>query len=164
MISKKVQDAINAQIRMEFDSAHAYLAMSAYFESINLAGCARWMRVQHQEELSHAMKLFDYLNARGGKVVLGGIDQPTGTFKSVRDVFQKVYDHEQKVSASINRLYELAVKEGDHATGVELQWFIREQVEEEKTAAGILEQVKVIGDHGISLLMLDRQLGARGSS
>jgi ferritin len=163
MLSKKIHAALNDQIAMEFNSAYVYLAMSAYFEGENLSGFAHWMRLQYQEETGHALKLFGYLNDRGGKVILQTIQQPVAKYKSAREVFQEVLDHERAVSSSIGKLYELAVKEGDHATVVELQWFIKEQVEEEKTAAKILEQLKIVGEHGVPLLMLDRQLAARGS-
>lgn len=163
MLSKKMHSALNDQISMEFNSAYAYLAMAAHFEEENLSGFAHWMKLQYQEETGHAMKLIGYLNDRGGRVILKAIDQPASKYKSAREVFQAVLDHERAVSASIGSLYELAAKEGDHATMVEMQWFIKEQVEEEKTAVKILEQLKVVGDHGVSLLMLDRQLAARGS-
>ena len=154
---------MNEQIKAEFSSAYFYLAMAAYFESTHLSGFARWMRIQYEEELAHGLKLFDYVNDRGGTVTLQAIDQPSGKFKSPFDVFQKVHQHEEKVTGMISRFYELAQKEGDHATEVELHWFIKEQVEEEKTVQGILEQLKLIGDQGVSMLMLDRQLGARSS-
>ncbi len=163
MLSKKIQAAINDQIRMEINSAYVYLSMAAYFEGENLSGFAHWMKIQYQEETSHAMKLFEYMNDRGGRVILQAINQPELKYKSAREVFQSVIEHEKSVSGSIGKLYELAVKENDHATMVELQWFIKEQVEEEKTALRIFEQLKIMGDHGVSLLMLDRQLAARGS-
>ena len=163
MLSKKVQTALNDQIALEFNSAYLYLAMAAHFEGENLSGFAHWMKLQYQEETSHGMKLFEYLSDRGGKVVLQPIQQPPSKFKSAREVFQMVVDHEREVSGSIGELYELAMKESDHATMVEMQWFVKEQVEEEKSAGKILEQLKVVGDHGVSLMMLDRQLAARGS-
>ena len=137
--------------------------MAAHFEGENLSGFAHWMKLQYQEETGHGMKLFEYLSDRGGKVVLQPIQQPPSKFKSAREVFQMVVDHEREVSGSIGELYELAMKESDHATMVEMQWFVKEQVEEEKSAGNILEQLKVVGDHGVSLMMLDRQLAARGS-
>jgi len=163
MLSKKMQTAINDQIKMEIESAYTYLSMAAYFEGENLSGCAHWMKIQYQEETGHAMKLFDYMNDRGGKVVLQAISQPESRYKSAREVFQAVINHEKSVSESIGKLYELAIKENDHATVVELQWFVKEQVEEEKTALKIFEQLKIVGDHGVSMMMLDRQLAARGS-
>lgn len=164
MLSKKLQDAINDQIKHELYSAYLYLAMSAHFEAVNLPGFARWMRLQSQEETSHAMKLFDFIHERGGRVVLQAIAQPPGEFKSALNVFQQALEHEQKVTEMIHRLYELAGKENDYATQVMLQWFITEQVEEEKTAGDVVEQLKTIGEQPAAVFMLDRQLGARGSA
>lgn len=161
MLSKTLEGAINDQIKNELYSAYLYLSMSAYFEANNLPGSARWMRLQSQEETSHAMKLFDYLHDRGSRVVLQAIDQPPAEFGSALDIFEKALAHEQKVTGMINNIYELAVKENDYPTQVELQWFISEQVEEEKSAGDIVEQLKIVGEHGPSLIMLDRALGAR---
>lgn len=163
MLNKAIQDAINEQVKNELYSAYLYLSMSAYFEAVNLPGFAHWMRLQSQEEVSHAMKYFDFISDRGGRVVLQAIDQPPVEFQSPLDVFQRTLEHERKVTAMIHRLYELAVKENDYATQTELQWFITEQVEEEKRAHEIVERLKMIGDQGAALLMLDRQLGERGS-
>jgi ferritin len=161
MLSKTLEEAINDQIKNELYSAYLYLSMSAYLEANNMPGSARWMRLQSEEETSHAMKLFDYMNDRGNRVVLQAIDQPSSEFASVLDIFEKALEHEQKVTGMINRIYELAVKENDYPTQVELQWFITEQVEEEKSAGDIVEQLKMVGEHGPSLMMLDRALGAR---
>jgi ferritin len=161
MLSKKIQDAINEQINSEFYSSYLYLSMSAYCEPANMKGFAHWMMLQSKEEWGHGMKFFDYVSDRGGRVMLRTIDKPPAEFKSPLDVFQKVLSHEQEVTAKIHRLYELAVKEDDYATQVALQWFITEQVEEEKNAGEIVDQLKMIGDHKPSLMMLDKQLGAR---
>ena len=161
MLSKAVEQAINDQIKNELYSAYLYLSMSAYLESANLPGMARWMRLQSDEEMSHAMKFFDYVNDRGGRVVLQAIGQPPAEFGSPLDVFEKALAHEQKVTGLINQIYDLAVKEDDYPSQIELQWFITEQVEEEKSAGDIVELLKVIGDHGPSIIMVDRQLGAR---
>jgi ferritin len=161
MLSKVVEDAINEQIKNELYSAYLYLAMSAHFEAANLPGSAHWMRLQSQEEVEHAMKFFDYVNERGGRVVLQVIDQPPVEFKLPLDIFQQALEHEQKVTGMINNLYALAVKENDYPTQVMLQWFIEEQVEEEKSAGDVVEQLRMIGDHTQGLFMLDRQLGAR---
>jgi ferritin len=161
MLSKVVEDAINEQIKNELYSAYLYLAMSAHFEAANLPGSAHWMRLQSQEEVEHAMKFFDYVNERGGRVVLQAIDQPPVEFKLPLDIFQQALEHEQKVTGMINNLYALAVKENDYPTQVMLQWFIEEQVEEEKSAGDVVEQLRMIGDHTQGLFMLDRQLGAR---
>jgi ferritin len=164
MLNKTVQDAINQQIKNEVFSAYLYLSMSGYFESVNLPGFASWMRVQYYEELGHALKFFDFVNARGGRVSLYAIDQPTSDFQSSLDVFQQALEHEQKVTGMINNLYALAVKENDYPAQVLLQWFISEQVEEEKTATNIVQQLRMIGDNGSALLILDRELGARKSA
>jgi ferritin len=164
MLSQTLQDAINEQIKNEFYSAYLYLAMSAHFETGHLPGCARWMRLQSQEEATHAMKLFDFVHERGGRVVLQAIEQPLAKFGSPVDVFQQALEHERKVTGSIHRLYALAAKENDYATQVMLQWFVEEQVEEERTASDIVEQLKRIGDEPAALFMLDKELGARGAS
>ncbi len=161
MLSKGIQDAINEQIKHEVESAYLYLSMSAYCESLQYSGVATWLRVQWQEELEHAMKLFKFVHERGGRVTLQGIEKPPAEFKSLLDVFQQVLTHEQKVTALINKLYELTLKEPDYASQIELQWFIKEQVEEEKNAGDIIQQLKMVGDNGTALIMLDRQLGAR---
>jgi ferritin len=163
MLNKTVQDAINEQIKHEFYSAYLYLSMSAYCETINLPGFAHWMRVQYQEELAHAMKFFDFVNDREGSVELQAIDQPPGEFQSPLDIFQQALEHERKISGLIHRLYEVAVKEKDYPTQALLQWFITEQVEEEKSASQIVEQLKMVGGGGAALLLLDRELGARTS-
>jgi ferritin len=162
MLSKVVQDTINDQIKNELYSAYLYLSMSAYFEATNLRGCAHWMRVQSQEEVSHAMKFFEFVFDRGGRVMLQAIDQPPVDFKSPLDIFQQSLQHEQKVTAMINHIYELAVKENDYATQTFVQWFITEQVEEEKNAGQIVDQLKAIGDQPAALFMLDGYLGKRG--
>jgi ferritin len=163
MLSKTLQDAINEQMKHEIDSAYLYLAMSAYCESKNFPGIASWLRIQWQEELSHAMKLFTYVNARGGRTILKAVEQPPADYDSPQEIFKLVLKHEQKVTGMINKLYETAIKEGDYATQVELQWFITEQVEEEKNAMDILHLLEMVGDSGVSLMMLDRQLGARAA-
>jgi ferritin len=162
MFSKPIQDALNEQIKHEINSAYLYLAMSAYCESINMPGCARWLKVQWQEELEHSMKLFDYVYDRGGRVTLQAIERPQADFSSIKEVFTQVLAHEQKVTALINTLFGAAVKENDYATQIEVQWFIKEQVEEEKHATEILDTLKIAGESGPSLIMLDRHLGSRG--
>jgi ferritin len=163
MLSKTVQSALNDQIKHEFFASHLYLAMSGYFETINLPGFARWMRKQSEEEREHAMKFFDYINDREGSVELQAIDQPPGEFQSALDVFQQALEHERRVSGLIHRIYELAVRENDYPTQSFLQWFIDEQVEEEKNASHIVEQIKLTGGNTAALLMLDRELANRGS-
>jgi ferritin len=157
-----MQAAINEQINKEIYSAYLYLAMSAHFESVNLPGFANWTRVQFQEEMSHALKFFDYVHARGGQALLQAIAQPETTWKSALEVFNQIYAHEQFVTASIHKLYEVALKEKDYAAQIMLQWFINEQVEEEQNASEIVEQLKLIDAHGTAVLMLDHRLGKRG--
>jgi ferritin len=161
MISEKMQDAINEQIQAEFYSAYMYLAMSAYFEARNLPGFAKWLRVQFQEEQTHAFKFYDYLIERGGRVQLGAIAQPPVEWEGNLEAFQAVLEHEQKVTGLIHKLYEVALKQKDYATQVMLQWFINEQVEEEKNASDIIEQLFLIDARGTAVLMLDHQLGKR---
>jgi ferritin len=161
MQSQTVQNAINEQIKNEFYSAYFYLSMSGYFETSNLPGFANWMRIQYEEELVHALKFFDFVNARDGRVTLQAIEQPPSDFKSPLDVFQHALEHERKVTEMINQLYALAMKESDYPAQVLLQWYVSEQVEEEKNANNIVEQLKMIGDNGSALLILDRELGAR---
>jgi ferritin len=155
MLSKTMQDAINEQIQKEYHSSYLYLAMSAYCEASTLPGSAK-------EELSHAMKLFDHMVDRGGRVTLQAIQQPAAEYKSALDVFEKVLAHEQLVTASIHKLYALALKENDYPAQVMLQWFVAEQVEEEKSAGQVVEQLKAVGESKTSLMLLDRHLGKRG--
>lgn len=161
MLNPTVQQALNDQVQKELHSAYIYLSMAAYFEAENLAGAASWMRQQASEEQAHAMKIFDFIIDRGGRVALQAIDAPPADFASPLAVFQASYAHEQKVTKSIYDLYALAVKEGDYPTQVMLQWFIDEQVEEEKNASAIMAQLQMVGDSPAALLMIDRQLAAR---
>jgi ferritin len=163
MLSKTLQDGINKQIQHEIQSAYLYLSMSSYCESMNLSGFARWLRVQWEEELQHAMKFYTYVYERGGRVVLEAIDKPPVEFGTPLKIFQQVLDHEKKVTALIHKLYALSQKENDYAAEIELQWFVKEQVEEEKNATEIIEQLKMIGESGASLIMMDRHLAVRGS-
>ncbi len=164
MLTKALQEAINNQIKSELHSAYIYLAMTAYCESLNLHGFAHWMRMQSQEELSHAMKLFDYVNDRGGRVALQAIDAPPLDFNSPLEMMEETLAHERKVTAMINALYEVAIKEHDYATQVHLQWFLTEQVEEEKNSGELVERLKMIGEQSAALLLLDRELGARSKA
>ncbi len=162
LLSKKFENAISEQIKNEIASAYLYLGMSAYCASANLRGAAHWLRVQWDEELGHATKLLDHLLERGNKVALMAIDQPQGKYDSLEDVFEHVLEHERKVTASIYKLCDLAVQEKDFATQAFLQWFVTEQIEEEKAAQEIVDTLKLAGDKGGPvLLMIDRQLGAR---
>lgn len=161
MISKKMADAINDQINAEFYSSYLYMSMAAYFDSINLKGFENWMRVQAQEEDFHAKKFFDYLLSRQGRVQLKAIAEPATTWKSPLDVFQATYKHETQVTARINKLATLALKEDDHATSVLLHWFINEQVEEESNADALVQKLKMIGDNSGALFLLDQELATR---
>ena len=162
MISKIMQDAINDQIQKELYSSYLYLSMSAYFADKSLSGFAHWMRVQEAEEREHAMKLYDFLLERGGRANLKAIDAPKTEWTSTLEVAEEVAAHEAKVTASIYALYETALKEKDYPTQIMLQWFISEQVEEEKNAAEIVANLKLIEKGGTAIYVLDHQLGKRG--
>ena len=161
MISKKLQKAINKQINKELYSEYLYLSMAAYLESIGLEGFANFFKVQVQEERFHTMKFFDYVNERGGRVILEAIDRPQIEFKSPVEIFEIAYKHEQYVTKLINELMEVAIKENDHAAKSFLNWYIDEQVEEEASMDKILNQLKMIGGKGQGMLMLDKELAAR---
>ncbi len=156
-----IQKAINAQINAELYSAYLYLAMSAYFQSINLSGFANWVRVQALEEETHAGRFFDYINERGGRATLEAIEKPQIEWNSPLDVFEAVYAHELKVTAMINELVDLALQEKDHATYNMLQWFVSEQVEEESSADAIVQKLKLIGNEGHGLFLIDQELAQR---
>jgi ferritin len=161
MLSQRMQDALNAQIKHEFYSSFVYLAMSAHFESRNLPGFGKWMRLQAGEEHTHAMKIFDHILDRGGSVQLPALAQPPVKWGAPVEVFEDALNHERAVTKSIHDLYALAVEERDYPARVFLDWFVNEQVEEEKTAELVVEQLKMIGDDRPALLMLDRELGQR---
>jgi ferritin len=161
MLSKKMQEALNGQINAEMYSSYLYLSMEAYFESISLNGFANWMRVQTQEELTHAMKFYGFINERGGRVALAAIDAPPGEWDSPLAVFEAVYEHEQKVTGLINDLVDLSQSERDHATYNFLQWFVAEQVEEEDNASTLVDEIKLVSDSQGGLFLLDRELGQR---
>ena len=163
MLSQTMQNAFNEQIKNEFYSAYFYLAMSGYFDATNLPGFAKWMRAQYEEEVMHGLKMFDFVHDRDGRVSLQAIGMPPADFKSPLEVFQQTLAHERKVTELINNLYALAMKEVDYPSQVLLQWYITEQVEEEKVASNLVEQLKMIGDNGSALLLLDRELGGRKS-
>ena len=162
MPTKSVESAINDQIAKEFYAAHLYLSMAAWFEDRNLPGFAKWMRVQNDEERQHAMRLFDYLIEAGGRVRLKALEAPPTEFTSPLKVMEASLAHEKKVTASIRKLYELADKEKDYGTQLHLQWFISEQQEEEKNVGDVIARLKLAGQDNVALLMIDRELGARG--
>jgi ferritin len=161
MISEKMEAALNQQMQREFYSASLYLSMSAWCSDNDLNGFANWFRIQAMEEMTHAMKFYDFIFERDGRAVVPALDEPPRDFKSFENAFQEALGHERKVSAWINELVDLALEEKDHATNSFLQWFVSEQVEEEDTAKSILQQIKLVGEAGQGLFMLDRELGQR---
>jgi ferritin len=161
-LSPKIEKALNNQFNLEFASAYVYLGMAAYFEQTPFAGFASWMSVQYREELEHAQKFFKYVNERNGKVVLEAVAQPKSEYKSPVEAFQISLGHEQKVSASILALYELAGEEKDFTTQSFLRWFLDEQLEEEKNVGALVVKLKLIGENINGAFALDHQAGKRG--
>lgn len=164
MIDNKMLDALNKQIVKEIYSSNAYLSMSGYFASTNLNGMARWMHQQAEEEMQHALKLFDYVLDRGGTPVIGAIEAPKSKWDSPLEVFEDALKHEEFITASINELVDLAISIKDHATNSMLQWFVDEQVEEEATTSQIVDKLKLINNAPGGLFMLDNELGNRNES
>ena len=164
MISQRVQDAINNQINNELYSMYIYLAMSAYCEHHQFRGAARWLRLQSQEEMGHALRLYDFMIARGHRVVLEAVKKPTCDFESIPHVFQEAYSQEQEVTRQIDELYELTTNEKAFAAKVELEWFITEQVEEERTTRDIARKFDLIKNDPAALLDMDRELAQRVTS
>lgn len=163
-LSAAMQQAMNDQIRKEFSAAYLYLSMSAHFSQRNFDGFARWMRMQAVEELKHAMKIVDYVEDRGGRVLLQAVEAPPAEWPTPLAVFEHAMQHEALVSSGIHALVTMAGSEKDYATQVMLQWFVTEQVEEEKTSTHLVETLRLIGDNASGLYMLDRELGQRGST
>ena len=161
MISKKMAEALNKQINAELYSAYLYLSMESYFKSMNLNGFANWMRIQTQEELVHAMKIYDFINERGGRVLLKSIEQPPTEWESPLAAFEAAYKHEQKVTGLINDLVNLAIEEKDHASNTFLQWFVNEQVEEEASVNEVVQKLKKINNASGGQFLIDRELGQR---
>jgi len=160
-MKKDVQDAINDQIRAEFESSYTYLAMAAVMESANLKGFGNWLRIQWEEEVGHAMRLYDFVLQRGGQVELKALEKPKVSSKEPQKLFREVLKMEQDNTARIHKLYDLAVSEKDYALQTLLHWFIDEQVEEEDIVDDILEKLKLIGDSGPNLFLLDQEMGQR---
>jgi ferritin len=160
-MSPVVHEAINRQINAELGASYSYLAMSAFCARQAFNGCAHWLRLQSQEEYGHAMKLYDFLIARDGTVELKAMAEPRATYESIAAVFEAALAQEQEVSRQIDSLYELAFKERSYAAFVELQWFLTEQVEEEKSAREIVARFRLVGTDAGSLIDLDRELGGR---
>ncbi len=161
MIGKKMEDALNEQVNAELYSAYLYLSMESYFKSKNMNGFATWMRVQTQEEMMHVMKIYDFIDERGGRIALKTIEGPPIDWDSPLAVFEAVYKHEQKVTGLINDLVDLAIEEKDHATSSFLQWFVNEQVEEEASADQVIQQLKMMDNAPGGIFLFDRELGQR---
>jgi len=161
MLKKSIEVALNKQINAEFHSAYLYLSMSSYLQSIGMAGCSNWMKVQYQEELAHATHFFDYILERGGRVELFPIGDVTVNFKNVLEVFEETLTHEVQVTGLINNLMDICIRESDHASKNFLQWFVDEQVEEESNVEQILNNLKLINGEGQGLLMMDREMQTR---
>jgi len=161
MISEKMNDAFNKQVNAELYSSYLYLSMSSWCSEKSLVGFANWMRVQAQEELSHAMKIYDYILERGGSVKLDGIDSPPGSWTSPMEVVEEVARHEAKVTGLINDLVDIAMEVRDNAANIFLQWFVSEQVEEEASVGEVVERLKMIGDDSAGMFAMDLELGKR---
>ncbi len=161
-ISKEMEKALNEQVNREFGAAYLYLSMSAHFESKKFAGMAKWMKKQSDEELEHGMKFYDYIHSRNGSAKMLALTEPKAEWKSALEAFEDALKHEQKVTALIYDLKAMAQKEGDFGTDQFLDWFVKEQVEEEQQTNEIVEKLKMIGDSKTALLMLDKHLGKRG--
>ncbi len=161
MLTKKVEEALNAQVNAEMWSAYLYLSMAAYCHSIGMTGMGKWFEVQFKEEQDHAKLLFNYIISRNGRVNLQPIKEVPFEWKSILDVFESTLKHEQVVTGLINNLFALTTAENDYATQSMLKWFIDEQVQEEDTAHTIIDKVKMIKDNGYGLYMLDKEIGAR---
>jgi len=161
MLSKKMAKLFNEQINKELSSAYLYQAMSAYSASIGLKGFANWFQIQVQEEVFHAQKMYNYILEQGEKIILEAIDKPETGFKSPLNLFERTLEHEKKVTASINNLIKSAQEESDMASFIFLQWFVTEQVEEEANANELIDKLKLIGDNGGGLFMIDKELQVR---
>lgn len=161
MINNKIQDAINAQINAELWSGYLYLSMAMHFEAEGRPGVANWFRIQFKEEQAHAEIFINYLNQRGGRVILSPIDAVPSTWESPLAAFEATLQHEQKVTALINALYALAEQEHDYATRDRLAWFVSEQVEEEDNARQLIDKYRLMGDNGMGVYMLDQELASR---
>ena len=161
MLSKKMETAINGQVNKEMYSAYLYMAMSAYADEKGLKGIAHWFMVQFHEEMVHAMKLYEYLQDQGNTVKLAAIDKPTGSFTTALSLYEEALKHEQYITKSINELVDLAEKEKDHASKTFLEWYVTEQVEEEKNDTEIIQVLKMIGDNTAALYLYDKELSTR---
>ncbi len=161
MLTEKLETELNEQIKYELYSAYYYLSMAAYFDDNDLDGFSNFFKVQAEEEQFHAMKFYNFINEKGGRVTLKAIDQPPANFESIADVYKKALEHEQFVTKRIYTLMDLAMEEREHATISFLKWFVDEQVEEEDTMEGILKKVERVGEQGQGILMLDNEMAQR---
>ncbi len=161
MLSKRMEEALNAQVNREMYSAFLYMAMSSHSNGIGLKGFANWFMVQYHEEMLHAMKMFEYIQRTGGTAKLKAIDEPPSEWASALDMFEQTYEHEKKVTAWINELMEIAIEEKDHASQIFIQWYVTEQVEEEENDTDIIAQLNLIKDDTQGLMLLDRELAGR---
>lgn len=161
MLSEKMQKALNDQINAEMYSSYLYLAIAAYFEDANLPGFAHWMRLQADEETVHAMKFYDYIIERHGRVELAALDAPPKAWDSALAAFEASFEHEQYITGRINKLVDLALKESDHATNSFLKWFVDEQVEEEANVDAVVQDLRRVEGVPAGMFMLDRELGQR---
>jgi len=161
MLNKKMTEALNGQINKEIYSAYLYLSMSAYSSFIGLKGFANWFMVQYHEEMEHAMKIYNYIDEQREQVKLMAGEQPATEFDSELDMFEKTLEHEKFITKSINDLVDLAIEEKDHATNIFLQWFVTEQIEEEGNDNDIIAKLKLVGEGGNGLFMIDRELESR---
>lgn len=164
MLTEKVEKALNDQINMELSAYYTYLSMSAHFQSTGLPGFATWMGHHAEEEMMHAMKIYDYINRRSATVKLMAIGEPRHTWDNPLAAFEDAFKHERKVSIAIDNLVKIAREENDNATESFLQWFVDEQVEEEEVVSDAIDQLKLIGDFGPGLFLLDRELGSGAAS
>jgi ferritin len=161
MLNPKMEKALNEQVNAEWYSAYLYMSMSAYFQAENLPGFANWMYIQAQEELTHGMKIYNFINERGGRGAMKTIAEPPSEWDSPLAAFEAAYGHEQKVTGLIGGLVELAVQEKDHASNNMLQWFVEEQVEEEASVDEVVQLLKRAGSGEGAMFMIDRELGTR---
>lgn len=159
-----MNDALNEQVKWEFFSSFLYLSMAAFCAEQGLPGFASWMRLQADEEHTHAMKIYDFIIERGGSVKMQALDAPKTSFASPLDVFEYGFKHEQEVTRLINNLVDLAIQEKDHATNIFLQWFVTEQVEEEDSFSDVLAKLRLVGGQGEGLFMIDKELGGRSAA
>ena len=160
-MDKKVEKLLNEQVTKELASYYLYVSMAAYFDAENLKGCAHWMKVQAKEEMGHATKIYDYMNDKGVRVILGAIEKPESDIEGVKDIFQKALAHEKKVTALIDNIYKAARDAGDSATEIAMQWFVTEQVEEEKNDIEVLAMLERVKEDSASMILLDKELAKR---